>query len=117
MRGRQQPMSVLARMLSGPYASGTTVIDKTGLNGKYDFTLYYAVPSSTSTEPTDAPSLFDAVQDQLGLKSSSRRKSLSIWLLWIAWKSRRQRIERAATSRTTSNKPAASALGVAQGIS
>lgn len=68
MRGSQQPVSVLARMLSGPYASGTTVIDKTGLNGKFDFTLYYALPSSSSTEPTDAPSLFDAVQEQLGLK-------------------------------------------------
>lgn len=68
MRGREQPVSVLARMLSGPSASGTTVIDKTGLNGKYDFTLYYALPSASSAEPTDAPSLFDAVQEQLGLR-------------------------------------------------
>lgn len=68
MRGRQQPVSVLARMLSGPSASGTTVIDRTGLSGKFDFTLYYALPSASSAEPTDAPSLFDAVQDQLGLR-------------------------------------------------
>jgi len=68
MRGRQQPVSVLARMLSGPGASGTTVIDKTGLNRKYDFTLYYALTSASAAEPTDAPSLFDAVQEQLGLR-------------------------------------------------
>jgi uncharacterized protein (TIGR03435 family) len=51
----------------------TPVIDKTGLTGTYDFTLN-AVPeppltAGDSTPPvTDGPSVFSAVQEQLGLK-------------------------------------------------
>ena len=66
MRVRQQPMSVIARMLSGSSASGSTVIDKTGLNGKYDFTLTYQIPLEKGE--TDVPVIFDAVQQQLGLR-------------------------------------------------
>jgi uncharacterized protein (TIGR03435 family) len=66
MRVRQQPLSTVARALSGPSASGSTVIDKTGLTGKYDFTLSYQVPLEKGE--TDAPSIFDAVQEQLGLR-------------------------------------------------
>jgi uncharacterized protein (TIGR03435 family) len=54
----------------------TPVVDKTGLTGTYDFTLN-AVPeppltAGDSTPPvTDGPSVFSAVQQQLGLKLES----------------------------------------------
>jgi uncharacterized protein (TIGR03435 family) len=69
---REQPISNLVRMLSTPNAAGRTVIDKTGLPGKYDFTLLYdfQMPGGSvvgdSSEP--ALSVFDAIQQQLGLK-------------------------------------------------
>jgi uncharacterized protein (TIGR03435 family) len=65
--GRQQPMSVLAKSLSGSLATGRIVIDKTGLTGRYDFTLEYDLQRQGGI---DDPSLsvFDAVQQQLGLR-------------------------------------------------
>ena len=56
--------SVLGIQLSHP------VIDKTGLQGKYDWTLVWDPdPSPDSTEP----SLFTAVQEQLGLKLKAQK--------------------------------------------
>jgi uncharacterized protein (TIGR03435 family) len=45
-----------------------TVIDKTGLPGKYDFTLKWAVDVVTDAPSDAGPSIFTAVQEQLGLK-------------------------------------------------
>ena len=55
----QQVLSVIAER---------TVIDKTGLTGKYDFTLHYGIDSS---EDPNAPPLFTALEEQLGLKLES----------------------------------------------
>ena len=62
------------------------VIDKTGLTGRYDFALKFAPDTAGSAIPLglppsttpavidpDAPSLFTAVQEQLGLKLESAR--------------------------------------------
>ena len=48
------------------------VIDKTGLDGTYDFTLQYAHEYDAS-DPEAFPSLSTAVQEQLGLKLDSSR--------------------------------------------
>jgi len=60
-------MDDVRNILEGP--SGRYVIDKTGLTGRYDFDLHWT-PDDTHAEaaPADAPSLFTAVQEQLGLK-------------------------------------------------
>ena len=42
-----------------------TVVDKTGITGPMDFTLTWALEGATDS---DAPSIFTAVQEQLGLK-------------------------------------------------
>jgi uncharacterized protein (TIGR03435 family) len=44
-----------------------TVIDKTGLAGNYDLSMKYS-PDDISTPQADSPSLFTALQEQLGLK-------------------------------------------------
>ena len=67
----QQPISALARSLSFSTAAGRQVIDKTGLTGKYDFTLVYdmrvaGVPPAVDDDPSMI--VFDAVEKQLGLK-------------------------------------------------
>lgn len=87
------PMSSLVRMLSG--SVGRPVIDKTGLTANYDFKLEYTrddlvagpglggggggdgappVPAAESSGPT----LFTAVQEQLGLKLESAKGPVEI---------------------------------------
>jgi uncharacterized protein (TIGR03435 family) len=71
---RQQETPELARSLSGPMAAGRHVVDKTGLAGKYDFTLEYdrvrpsGPPGSAAPDDNPGLSIFDAVQRQLGLR-------------------------------------------------
>ena len=57
------PLSLFANGLS--QIVGRTVIDRTGLAGNWAFDLTYAVEPSPDS---DAPSLFTAIQEQLGLK-------------------------------------------------
>ena len=45
-----------------------TVIDKTGLTGNYDLALKWSPDDSPSEETDSDPSIFTAVQEQLGLK-------------------------------------------------
>jgi uncharacterized protein (TIGR03435 family) len=51
---------------------GRTVVDKTGLTGKYDFTLQFT-PLQSQTPDSTAPSIFTAIQEQLGLKLESQK--------------------------------------------
>jgi uncharacterized protein (TIGR03435 family) len=51
------------------YYTDRPVVDQTGLSGRYDFTLRYTFDDSRA--PTDGsapPSLFTAIQEQMGLK-------------------------------------------------
>ncbi len=59
------PVRSLASQLAS--ALGKPVQDETGLTGLYDITLHYR-PEETAPDSTDAPSVFSAVQEQLGLK-------------------------------------------------
>lgn len=47
---------------------GRPVVDKTGLTGKYDFTLEYAPAARAGAEDAARPSVFTALEEQLGLK-------------------------------------------------
>ncbi len=63
------PVSGLVNQLG--YALDRPVIDKTGLTGKYDFSLKWKPdnqPASDSGSGEDLPDIFTAVQEQLGLK-------------------------------------------------
>ncbi len=72
LTGTAVSLSALVYMLSGHL--NRTVIDKTNLTGKYDLHLTWApdrpaMAGSDAGQPDDAgPSLFSALQDQLGLK-------------------------------------------------
>src|SRR5262249_48538294 len=51
--------------------TGRTVVDRTGLTGKYAFTLKFrsAIEKTGADDAADAgPDLFTAIQEQLGLK-------------------------------------------------
>ena len=75
------PVSLLATMLS--QLTGHFVLDRTGLNGNYDFTLEWAPDSRGMQRPSDdgsgsppessGPSIFNAIQEQLGLKLNAAK--------------------------------------------
>jgi uncharacterized protein (TIGR03435 family) len=86
------PLEPLARLLSDRV--GRPVVDKTGLTGNYDFTLQWAddhhdgpahgpdaaAPSSELSEIA-GPSIFTAVEEQLGLKLQSEKGPVQVLIL------------------------------------
>lgn len=85
VNGKQMDMGMLANNLSNQL--GRQVIDKTGLTEKYDFELNWTPdesqagfgpfggPPAPPPPPSDAPgpSIFTALQEQLGLKLESQK--------------------------------------------
>lgn len=70
-------MEGLASLLSGYSDVGRKVVDKTGLKGNYNFTLRWA-PNDRAITASDAsgPSIFTAIQEELGLKLEPSRTML-----------------------------------------
>jgi uncharacterized protein (TIGR03435 family) len=74
LTGKRLTLDTVARVLSRQFERD--VLNRTGLNGKYDFELDWtpdagpcsAAESEGATEPFGRPSIFTAVQEQLGLK-------------------------------------------------
>lgn len=59
-------MPELALMLL--FYADRPIVDKTGLNGRYDFKLQWTMNETDATAPDAPPGLFTAIQEQLGLK-------------------------------------------------
>ena len=74
-------VSLLASQLQQP------VVDKTGLTGRYDFTLRWAaeqlslVPGTPTADAEKSPSLFTALREQLGLRLTSTRGPLEVLVI------------------------------------
>ncbi len=79
-------LTMFGRVLSG--FVGRNVIDRTGLTGSFDIQLTYdpasaakappgAPPGPTTADDT-APSIFTALQEQLGLKLESARGQIDV---------------------------------------
>jgi uncharacterized protein (TIGR03435 family) len=69
-------MDTLARNLSN--AAGRTVADRTGLSGIYDVELTFTPEPSPETP---GPSLFTAVQEQLGLRLEPERAPIQVLVI------------------------------------
>jgi uncharacterized protein (TIGR03435 family) len=63
-------MEAFAKRLSRNRDIGKVVIDKTGFTGKFDFELDWA---SAQQDSDEHPSIFTAIQEQLGLKLESAK--------------------------------------------
>ncbi len=88
--GQSVPTMLLAQFLSEQV--GRTVLDKTGLTGKYDFSLQWTPDESLQQRgpgdgperdllpPVDqnGPSIFTALQDQLGLRLESQKAPVEV---------------------------------------
>ena len=61
-------MDQLVNFFSNANGVDRPVVDHTGLAGKYDFALQWGVLRAGDTADSSAPSVFTALQDQLGLK-------------------------------------------------
>ena len=82
------PLSLFAQMISNQL--GRAVIDRTGLAGNWDFEMTYAAPPSQGpplagvelppSDP-DAPDLFTAVREQLGLKFDSTKGPVEVLVI------------------------------------
>jgi uncharacterized protein (TIGR03435 family) len=85
------PLEPLTRLLSDRV--GRPVVDKTGLTGNYDFTLQWAdeghdgpprgpdaAPSSAASEIA-GPSIFTAVEEQLGLKLQAEKGPVQVVII------------------------------------
>ncbi|HTX39119.1 MAG TPA: TIGR03435 family protein [Bryobacteraceae bacterium] len=90
MGSRDVTMDVLAGALSSLFSSGLgrPVIDKTGLKGRFDFTVEWAheprraAASDSPLPPAPAgPTPFEALRDQLGLKLEPAKASLPILVI------------------------------------
>ncbi len=94
--GQGLPMTALAKLLTTQL--GRTVVDKTGLTGKYDFKLQWTPdesegamfkgpgtgPQGTASPPasdTSGPSIFTAIQEQLGLKLESQKGPVEVLVI------------------------------------
>jgi uncharacterized protein (TIGR03435 family) len=92
VRAKAMPMHVLIDILEGASdVGGRVVIDKTGLAGLYDFSLKWA-PMQTSAAPggsdgiastpaAEGPSLFTAIEEQLGLKLVATRGPVQVLVI------------------------------------
>jgi uncharacterized protein (TIGR03435 family) len=75
LRGEMK-LADLARYLSP--SAGRPVIDRTGLMGAYEINLQWSPDNSTDA---DKPSLFTAVQEQLGLKLDSAKGPVEVLVI------------------------------------
>lgn len=82
------PLSLFATSVSGQV--GRAVVDRTGLAGNWDFDMKYAapppqgpLPQGVELPPTDpdAPDLFTAVREQLGLKLEATKGPVEVLVI------------------------------------
>jgi uncharacterized protein (TIGR03435 family) len=61
--------------------TGRPVVDKTGLTGKYDFTLEFAPAARAATDETGRPSVFTALEEQIGLKLVPAKEPVDVLVI------------------------------------
>ena len=81
-------MATIVKLLSQQL--GRTIVDKTGLTGNYDVKLRWTPdsgpasmmgPGSKPTPDASEPSIFTAIQEQLGLKLESQKGPVEILVI------------------------------------
>ena len=79
IRGKGIGMAALADMLTKLLEH--PVFDETGLEGKYDVTLDFAPVQAapTATNEDLGPSIFTAIQEQLGLKLEATKRPVEVF--------------------------------------
>ena len=73
------PLSTLPVFLNREL--GKPTVDKTGLKGNYDFTLEFVPASKATTDEIGGPSIFTAVEEQLGLKLEPAKEPMDVLVI------------------------------------
>jgi uncharacterized protein (TIGR03435 family) len=76
--GQGLTMTIIAEELS--QITGRIVVDKTGLTGRYDLKLQWTPDDAASTE-SEFPTLFTAIQEQLGLKLEPAKEPVPVLVI------------------------------------
>jgi uncharacterized protein (TIGR03435 family) len=72
-------LTPLLSLLNGEV--GRTVVNRTGLIGIYDFKLEYTPADQIGTDESGKPSIFTALQEQLGLKLESAKAPMDVLVI------------------------------------
>jgi uncharacterized protein (TIGR03435 family) len=75
---KETPISKFADLLSGQL--GRPVIDMTGLTGNYSFVVYFT-PEDQNPDGGPDPSIFGALQEQLGLRLEARKGPVELLVI------------------------------------
>jgi uncharacterized protein (TIGR03435 family) len=79
--GQALSLSEFANRLSGPaFKLGVPVVNSTGLAGTFDFTLDWS-PDDIPVDDATGPSIFTAIQEQLGLKLEPSKSPVEVWVV------------------------------------
>jgi uncharacterized protein (TIGR03435 family) len=66
------PATTVVKSLTGLLGADRPIVDRTGLEGRFDVDLHWSLPASASPDGSpavsDGPSVFAALREQLGLK-------------------------------------------------
>jgi uncharacterized protein (TIGR03435 family) len=73
MKGTRSSTALFAERLEGTL--GHPVRDKTGLAGEFDFAVHYAADDA---QPDSGPSIFTAIQEQLGLRLEASKGPVEV---------------------------------------
>jgi uncharacterized protein (TIGR03435 family) len=82
MKSTNVTLSEFAENLSG--ILGRTVVDKTGLSGKFNLQIEWspdATDSGSAGSESPGPSLFTAIQEQMGLRLESQRGQVDLLII------------------------------------
>jgi uncharacterized protein (TIGR03435 family) len=80
VQGKDASMDALTNMLARlPDIGGRMVVDTTGLKGRFNFDLHFA-PDGMTSQNGD-PSLFTALQEQLGLKLDTKKMPIPVLVI------------------------------------
>src|SRR5260370_41731728 len=101
-----ESMPDFASVLSTLVVIGRVVVDKTGLKGNYNFELTFTPPDRLTDPETspDAPSIFTAVREQLGLRLEPHRAPVEGLVI--------EHVERPAETSLQKSRPRARAWTV-----
>jgi uncharacterized protein (TIGR03435 family) len=87
---RMQDINDILRIIQSSQSYRDIVVDKTGLTGKYDFTLEYALPQRPDSAapplpealtPAGVPDFITALRQQLGLMLQPKKARLPVLVI------------------------------------